>query len=616
MFGNVGVDGIDLAALFNAAPNPYVILDPDLVIVGCNAAYLAVTGRRREQIVGRNIFEAFPSDPASVGGRMLRASLNKVLLENRADELALIPYDTSQPGEAPAMRYWSATHTPVRDADGALRYILQHTTDVTDIERLRQHAAGRQNEAAMLDRAMAVQAENLALSTETGELRRLFQQTPSFMAVLSGPQHVFTLVNDAYARLIGRGRDVLGKPLGEAMPEVVDQGFVALLDRVWQTGEPFIGRGVPVTLQQEEGAPPEQTFLDFIYQPIRDADGAVAGIFVQGHDITEQKRAEQEVLQQREILRLAQEAGGVGTFVWDLNSGLLTGSAKFNQLYGFPPDATPRPALDYAGRVHPDDRDRLATSALGLEQGIRRTEYRVVTPAGIRWIERQGSVMYDGEGRPRQVVGASFDITDRKEREVQTQLLAQESAHRIKNLLAMVQAIVSQSLRKADTIPAARAAIDERLLALAQAQDVLTQAPHDSAGLRDIVITAIRMHSDSQQRFSVEGPNLPLDGKTALGLALMVHELGTNAVKYGALSVPEGRVAITWSAKADGSIDWVWQESGGPQVKPPQAPGFGSRLIQRGLATRPGSEVTIDYAPSGAICRARFGGAAAPERSA
>src|SRR5690606_11434796 len=117
VFGNVGVSDIDLAALFNAAPNPYVILDRDLTIVGCNAAYLAVTQRQREQIVGRKLFEAFPSDPGSVGGRTLRASLNKVLLENRVDELALIPYDTSQPGEAPAMRYWSATHTPVRDAE-------------------------------------------------------------------------------------------------------------------------------------------------------------------------------------------------------------------------------------------------------------------------------------------------------------------------------------------------------------------------------------------------------------------------------------------------------------------------------------------------------------------
>ncbi|WIJ25002.1 PAS domain-containing protein [Devosia sp. RR2S18] len=330
LFRASSLSAVDLFGVFNASPNPYVILDLELTIVGCNDAYLRVTGRTRDDIVGRNMFDAFPADPGTPGGRLLRASLAKVIAEGEPDEIALIPYDTSRPGEAPAMRYWSATHTPIRDGEGRLAFILQHTTDVTEVERLRS-ASAAQNEAGILNRAAAVQAENVALSQQSSQLRRLFQQTPSFMAMVEGPDHVFTLVNDAYSGLVGHRPDLIGKPAAQALPEVVEQGFIALLDQVRTTGEPFIGRAAPILLQQGSGGLPERRYLDFIYQPIREPDGGVSGIFVQGHDITEQKVAQSELERQREILRLAQEAGGVGTFVWDLVSGYIAGSET---LYG------------------------------------------------------------------------------------------------------------------------------------------------------------------------------------------------------------------------------------------------------------------------------------------
>jgi PAS domain S-box-containing protein len=358
-------------------------------------------------------------------------------------------------------------------------------------------------------------------------------------------------------------------------------------------------------LQQDADAPLEQAFLDFIYQPLRDADGAVVGIFVQGHDITEQKIAEAKLVRQGEFLRLAQEAGGIGTFEWDLATNVVTSSPAFRILYGFEPDEDV-PATRFAEIVHPDDRDRLATSQRqSLEQGLRATEYRVVTPTGTRWIGRQGTIVNGPDGRPERVLGAAYDITERKEAEAQMAMLAQESAHRIKNMLAMVQAIATQTMRNSATLVEARDAIGARLVALGQAQDVLTHGSGSAAGIRDVVVAATRLHSETFGRFHIAGPNALLEPKAVLGLGLMLHELGTNALKYGALSVPEGRVEVTWTAD-DEVIDWTWREIGGPPVVEPDRKGFGSRMIERGLSSNLGGDVTLLYAPDGLVCRARI----------
>ncbi|MFN3388790.1 MAG: PAS domain-containing protein [Allosphingosinicella sp.] len=301
------VPHIDFEALFGASPNPYVLLDPALAIVATNAAYRRVTMREEAEIAGRNMFEAFPSDPASESHRQLRTSLERVLATGAADHLPLIRYAIAAPGGAGLEeRYWSATHTPLHAPDGAVAYILQHTVDVTELHRLREFArcgghSAEQIESDVFRRAEAVQQANDSLLREHDRLRALFQQAPGFMAVLIGPEHVFAMANAAYSQLIGH-RDVAGIPVAEALPEVVEQGFVTLLDRVFATGEPFVGRGVRTQLSQRPGAEPEDRWLDFVYQPVFDDHAAVSGIFVQGHDVTEQKRAEEQLRQLNETL--------------------------------------------------------------------------------------------------------------------------------------------------------------------------------------------------------------------------------------------------------------------------------------------------------------------------
>lgn len=284
---------IDFSSLFEKAPTPYVLLDARLAIVAANDAYLEVTGRNREAIVGKLMFDAFPSPPGSQSHQQLRNSLERAVKDNVVDHLPLIRYDIERNGRI-EQAFWSATHTPFPDGDGKCAYVLQHTQDVTELHRLRTLSEeGRQDiglesvETEVFRRAEAVQAVNEQLGAEVEQLTLLFEQAPGFMAVLWGPYHTFRMANAAYEQVIG-GRNVTGKTVAEALPEIVEQGFIDLLDTVYLTREAYLGRRIPTRLAAGPNGAIVERFLDFIYQPIVGEDGGSTGIFVQGHDVTEE----------------------------------------------------------------------------------------------------------------------------------------------------------------------------------------------------------------------------------------------------------------------------------------------------------------------------------------
>lgn len=275
-----------------------------MVILGANQAYLDVTNSTREAIVGRPLFSAFNSGPgeeAPENVRQVKASLEKARDTRQRDHLAVVRYSMARPtddgGEVFDDRYWSATHTPLLNDAGEVVMILQHTTDITELELLRQQTQAAGDAAplkaldailggSILERARRVQEDNRRLSVERNRLVDMFMQAPGFVAVLSGPEHAFQFYNDAYRRLIGY-RDVEGMTVAQAMPEVITQGYIDMLDSVFLTGEPVQGSASLFKFPRQPDGPPVDTYVDFIYQPIREADGRIVGVFVQGHDVTE-----------------------------------------------------------------------------------------------------------------------------------------------------------------------------------------------------------------------------------------------------------------------------------------------------------------------------------------
>jgi two-component sensor histidine kinase len=234
------------------------------------------------------------------------------------------------------------------------------------------------------------------------------------------------------------------------------------------------------------------------------------------------------------------------------------------------------------------------------KSGEIRWHRLVVTPRCLS----NGSYIWDG---------LQLDITDHKRAEEHLRLLINELNHRVKNTLATVQSLAIQSFHRAglrhnEELVAARSAFEARLFALARGHDVLTRENWESASLAEVISQACapyRGHPDESKCIETNGPDLRIAPPMVLSLSMALHELFTNALKYGSLGVPTGQVLISWSSIASsiGSrLILRWEEAGGPPVKTPARKGFGSRLIQDGLARELNGSASIVYEPTGVIC--------------
>ncbi|MDF7776563.1 HWE histidine kinase domain-containing protein [Sphingomonas sp. AOB5] len=287
-------------------------------------------------------------------------------------------------------------------------------------------------------------------------------------------------------------------------------------------------------------------------------------------------------------LRAAQEAGGIGTFELDVASNVMTVSPEFCRLFGVPIAETYGTAEIEAlvdtsdGTVHSTTRTRADGSA---EVTV---EYRLLPREGVpaRWISRRAEFVRDEDGNVTHMRGIVGDVTERR-------LVNDEIGHRMKNTLSLVQAIAAHTLR---VIPDREPVIefDRRLLALAASHDVLLRSG-TAAPMRSAAVAALT-NLTAQDRVSLEGPEVELNSQATLFFSMLVHELATNALKYGALSVPGGRVGVTWRIEGEDLV-LDWHERGGPPVTQPTRKGFGSRLIERGLGGA--GAVKMDYLPTG-----------------
>lgn len=327
----------------------------------------------------------------------------------------------------------------------------------------------------------------------------------------------------------------------------------------------------------------------------------VVGTF---RDVTDERAASEALAETAERLDLAVTTDGIGIFDWYVQTGKVVWSAQEEALFGLPPDSFGGNIADWAACVLPEDAAAMEAAMAGAMAARRERldfGFRIRRPDGaIRWIEGSGRFLYGDDGTPLRMVGTNMDVTERRAAEDHQRLLVNELNHRVKNILALVQAIVHQSFRGTDIPAAARRAFEGRLTALSTAHDLLTRERWEAASIAEVVADALAP-LETGGRVSIEGPDLRLPAKTAVALALAVHELCTNAAKYGALSAPEGRVFVRW--RVDGErLHFTWREAGGPPVAAPSRRGFGSRMIERALAAEFGGTASIDFAPEGVVC--------------
>jgi PAS domain S-box-containing protein len=334
----------------------------------------------------------------------------------------------------------------------------------------------------------------------------------------------------------------------------------------------------------------------------------------EGEDADDHKRAREGLRESEERLRLALEAGRMGTWEWTVATNEVIWSPSLEAIHGIAPGTFAGTFAAYQDDMHAEDREHvLHAIAQTLEQGEdHHIEYRIVRPDGsTRWVEGRGKLVRDRSGAPTRMIGVCMDVTERKRNEERQKLLLDELSHRVKNMLAIIQSIAGQTLRETPDPAAFKAAFSARLAAFARAHSLLTKELWQGAALRDIVATALAPFGteDGCDAIGIDGPAVMIRPNAAVTLCLVLHELATNAAKHGALGTADGQVSVTWTRIAPAGqpacVELVWGEQGGPRVEPPKKQGFGSRLIAAG-ADQLGGEVAMEYAPAGAKTRFRF----------
>jgi PAS domain S-box-containing protein len=337
------------------------------------------------------------------------------------------------------------------------------------------------------------------------------------------------------------------------------------------------------------------------------ADGAMVwnGLMI---DETQRREAERGAERDRWRVEMAAEAAGIGFWELDITTGELYWAARTRALFGLSPSA-PVSSTRYQDAVHADDqavvRAAFQTACRSPEQGDFSVEFRIKSALGaVKWVLLNGRVLFEGDV-PQQAVGTIFDITARRSLDEQRMLVMGELSHRTRNSLAYLMAMAQQIGRNVSSVEDYKNALMGRFQAMARSQELLTDSNGKALRLSELLSVALEPFGADRFDLSEDLKEVPLTDGLTRGLALLFHELGTNALKYGALSAAEGRVKI-WREPQPSGVEVVhWLEENGPPVSPPGKTGFGSRLLDHALRQQ-GGRVVSRFEPDGFVLRMEF----------
>lgn len=367
------------------------------------------------------------------------------------------------------------------------------------------------------------------------------------------------------------------------------------------------GRVVGVVCHERKGeprswSPEEVTFAGEV------ADQAAQAL--QNRD----RRASETALRESEArLVEAQRVAHIGSWSLDIPTDRVWWSRELYRLFDTEPEHFTPSVPAFLERVMPEDReqiqrrlDRSLTTGESFE-----AEFRIALPCGTtRYIHSRGELEADESGRPRVLSGTAQDITERKRGEKRLRLMIEELDHRVKNTLATVMAISEHTLRTASSLADFADAFEGRIASLAKVHEALARDRWEGVQLTELLRTTFAPHEQGgESRFERSGPAVLLPVEAVLPLAMTLHELVTNAVKYGPLSADAGRVALSWTVRAADEkrmLELSWIERGGPRVEPPASRGFGSALIENGVRYELGGSARLSFEPGGVRCDLRI----------
>ena len=418
---------------------------------------------------------------------------------------------------------------------------------------------------------------------------------------------IITSWNGGAERVLGYpAADVIGKSLSLLLPVGAEDQWSALLAACCN---PEGTTRFETTWQRQDG---RSIAVDLSCALIRDEAGGVSIGAVIARDVSERRSVERALRQSEMRLVAILEQTSMGLAQTDFTGRFELVNPRFCAIVG-------RTARElYRMRVqdiiHPEDLHHILSTVrrLLVEHSHFDLEVRFLRPDGVAvWTSHSVTAMLDSDRRPQHLISAVLDISQQKLAMQHVELMLDELNHRVKNTLATVQAIATQTLARSPDLETFRTAFSARLLALSKTHNLLAADAWTGARLREMVASELapyRREDDPPERVRIEGEELLLSPKHALALSMAIHELATNASKYGALSLPGGGVSVRWRVEAANPptaadvLHLHWVEHGGPPVDEPTRRGFGTRLITEGLAFELNGQASLHYAKSGVVC--------------
>jgi PAS domain S-box-containing protein len=403
----------------------------------------------------------------------------------------------------------------------------------------------------------------------------------------------FRYVNHAAEAFWHRSRaDLLGRSMFEVFPRFRGSPSWAAHERAMQSREP----GRVETISTATGVPVELRLFP-----------RSGGLSVYFQDLAGRRAMEQELKNRDELLTLAELSAGIGVWVADLTTKTLRATPQFFRLLGIDPIDGPVPQELPRLYRHPDDRERITQGFAQAIAGGADTydaEYRIIRPSGeLRWIFGRGRVTRDAEGRPWRYAGVDIDVTERKQQEEHLRVVMAELLHRTNNMLAVVQGLARETARRTQRAQDFLPSFTARLKGLGVSSALLARGDWRGALLEDLLRAQVAPFG-AGDRFDLSGPRVLLSPRAVQNLGLAFHELATNAIKYGALSVPRGRVSVIWEIvmeEAERRLRLVWREHDGPVVAQPTRTGFGRVVSEKLLSSALRARVQVNYEPAGLV---------------